>query len=365
MKKLLTSLSILACLSFATKAQIITVDNNVNSAAMYTDLQTAIDNANAEDTIYVSGSETSYGSIILSKKLTLIGAGFEPNNQLGIRSEVSLFTLDVVIQGAITSDPSGSSIIGFYILTTLRISNNDNVNDVTIARNRIGGILGNSSFVASESLNNWLVYNNYFGTSGSASFKNSSNIIISNNIFDKNGTALNSFENSSIIVANNLFIRNSGTNPVDIFSNCERTIFTNNILIALEPGDVSSDCDFCTFNNNISFTSGNNSFNYGTNSASNNLEFTDPLFVDENGDLLFDSAEDYHLSAGSPGKNAGTDGTDIGIYGGLYVWPEGNLSPYINSPFPTVPQIIEMNIENAAVPIDGTLNINLKAKSAN
>ena len=91
----------------------------------------------------------------------------------------------------------------------------------------------------------------------------------------------------------------------------------------------------------------------------------DPLFVNENGDFFFDEAEDYHLSGGSPGKNMGTDGTDIGLYGGIYSWPEGNLTPYIYSPFPSVPQIIEMNIENSAVPIDGTINVNLKAKSAN
>jgi len=37
----------------------------------------------------------------------------------------------------------------------------------------------------------------------------------------------------------------------------------------------------------------------------------DPLFVDKDND-------DYHLQAGSPAKNAGDDGNDMGAYGGSY-----------------------------------------------
>ena len=71
MKKLLLLSIIYIGLMSALKATIITVDNNVNSPADYTDLQTAIDAATAGDTIYVAGSNTTYGAKNVTKKLNI------------------------------------------------------------------------------------------------------------------------------------------------------------------------------------------------------------------------------------------------------------------------------------------------------
>jgi len=63
---------------------------------------------------------------------------------------------------------------------------------------------------------------------------------------------------------------------------------------------------------------------------------------------------DYHLKADSPGKNAGKDGTDIGIYGGSYPWKEGSL------PFNPHYQKIQVAPKTDN---QGNLNVNIMVKA--
>ena len=62
----------------------------------------------------------------------------------------------------------------------------------------------------------------------------------------------------------------------------------------------------------------------------------------------------FHLRPGCLGKNAGTDGTDLGIYGGSFPWKNGSLPPN--------PHIQTKNISSATDPI-GNLNVNIKVKA--
>ena len=61
-----------------------------------------------------------------------------------------------------------------------------------------------------------------------------------------------------------------------------------------------------------------------------------------------------HLRPNSPLHNAGTDGTDIGIYGGLFPWKEGSVpfNPHIQTK--TIGNITDGN---------GNLQINIKVKA--
>ena len=96
------------------------------------------------------------------------------------------------------------------------------------------------------------------------------------------------------------------------------------------------------------------------NTGVNNQIDVDPLFVNVSS-TTFDYAYDYHLQATSPGKNAGTDGTDIGIYGGAYPFPSGGEVPWQTSIKPYMPQILEMNVLNAVIPLNDTLQVQVKA----
>lgn len=66
-------------------------------------------------------------------------------------------------------------------------------------------------------------------------------------------------------------------------------------------------------------------------------------------------AYNYRLTATSPGHNAGTDGTDIGPFGGVDPLP--NLYGT-----PPVPQIKIFNITNSVVTPNTPLEIYVKAK---
>ncbi len=52
------------------------------------------------------------------------------------------------------------------------------------------------------------------------------------------------------------------------------------------------------------------------NTSVNNLFQTNPLFLNSSASNIHDN--NYRLYAGSPGKNYGTDGSDVGFYGGEF-----------------------------------------------
>src|SRR5579864_1459109 len=90
-------------------AHVITVSNNAVNAGKYTNLQTAVNAASSGDTIYVSGSPTSYGAITISTpRLTLIGAGY---NATGLQYNYSSIVDYFYFSGAVKK----TSIQGFYV----------------------------------------------------------------------------------------------------------------------------------------------------------------------------------------------------------------------------------------------------------
>jgi len=117
MKKQIFFLTVL-CIYAYTNAIVWTVSNNPvdSAAAQYSELQEAIDAAAASDTIYVSGSPNTYGSITITKQLILIGAGYNPDNQFDLKSQVETITLEIGMDGFgnPVSTPSYSKFDGFF-----------------------------------------------------------------------------------------------------------------------------------------------------------------------------------------------------------------------------------------------------------
>jgi hypothetical protein len=72
------------------------------------------------------------------------------------------------------------------------------------------------------------------------------------------------------------------------------------------------DADTNSFQNNLSLN---------CDSVFVNASFTSSVGCGKNYTELYD----YKLKTTCPGKNAGTDGSDIGIYGGNYPWKEGGV----------------------------------------
>jgi hypothetical protein len=337
---------------------ILIVNNNPNNPGNYTNLQDAIDAASPEDTILVSGSETYYSGatpgtyISINKPLTLIGAGYNPYTQYRLASKLYgiNFTSDA------ENDPSYSTIMGFYISGNIN-ANGSYINYINIHRNRIDGDIEFNNGTYSNwnywSIRNNIIYmiSNYNLNPGLA------NSNIENNIIRYRVHNLNT---GSIIFSNNIFT--CGTYYENVFlvdvSYCQ---FINNIFFG---GSYYSEPINCTFTNNIIYGYNNayGSFNCTTNTCENNFVDSDPVFVSVS-DYFFNYSYDYHLDTGSPGLAAGTDGTDIGIYGGLYPFPGGELVPWQTSAMPTLPQIYKMNVLNPTLPIDGTLQVKIEATS--
>jgi hypothetical protein len=116
----------------------------------------------------------------------------------------------------------------------------------------------------------------------------------------------------------------------------------------------------------------------GTNTGTGNLFNVDPQFTTPSSvsivlDYTYTNPSvgpfaDFHLLSSSPGLNYGTDGTNIGIYGGNYSWIDGSTtdSRYRYFAMPNqVPHMIQMDISNPSLPINGTLNVNFNAKTQN
>ena len=129
--------------------------------------------------------------------------------------------------------------------------------------------------------------------------------------------------------------------------NTKYSLFENNIFVFTYHLNYVSNSNFLnnSFNEEITFP-------YGTNVGTNNFPYygISGTFLNADGGQ-FSYSKDYHLQESFPGKNGGTDGTDIGIYGGQYPWKEGSI--------PFNPHIQLKNI-SGNTDQNGNLNVNIK-----
>jgi hypothetical protein len=334
------------------------------------------------DTIYVHGSPFNYPAITISKRLVLIGSGYNPNNQFGQPTNISTISF---FRDTGVNNPSGSVITGFNVTSFINLANTTLLptNNVRLFRNRINGItLFNSSMYS----DGWLIYNNLItsyidGGATSRTSASSTNILIANNIFDD--FYIYRFNSNTILVDHNIFLGDGSSGNIWL---CYNVIFTNNIFVRTTGTIFTSGISgpvFCTFNNNLSnqstispagsysptndFVSTFLGTGGGSNTGGGNFIGVDPLFESVSNLNTYVNSANYRLRSTSPYRNAGTDNTDLGIYGGAYPFPSGGTpgSIYDTSPMPPVPQISELNILNATVPVNGTLNVNLRARVNN
>jgi hypothetical protein len=343
------------------KAAVLTVSNNPNSPGQYTTITAAITAASNNDTLYIHASATSYGGFTIGKKLTIIGAGWDGRfYQLGqLKSQVGQINLDNVNP----NNASGTIIMGLYVNGSL-VSNTNNVpfvTNVTIDRCFIGGVGGASLRTASTAQNgdntNWTIKNCIIDafldlyTNGNvvtnciikdmrSGSETSSNIFTNNIIWSNQSNILGNLNNA--IVSNNIFF-NSGS-----------TLFT---LTTAGNGN--------TYNNNI-FFGYTGAIPQGNNSGSNNQINISPQFINApttgaTTPVLANAPNfNWDLQTSSPGQNAGTDGTDIGVFGGA-----NPFNVFSITGITTLPQITQMNINNSTIPVNGVLNVNVIAKKRN
>ena len=163
---------------------------------------------------------------------------------------------------------------------------------------------------------------------------NYTNIVISNSII----AIMHNFvsTSSTILIANTILFGDTNW----AFSGIS---LQNNIIVTNQNNNGPN-----SVYNNI-FTGANN-FPSVSNQSGNweNVTLSD-LFVNQP-ENKWDPSYDYHLK--NPNNYIGTDGSQVGIYGGLFPW----------NPVPSNPQIIESKV-NPTTTNDGKLNFQIKAEA--
>ncbi len=342
MKKRFT-LFFLICLTPAIFATVRTVDNNTNAVAQFTNLQTAIDSSMVGDSIYVIGSPTNYGNITITKKLIILGSGYNvQGTPYNFNSIVTNITIDSLNGG---SQVSGLTFKGLRITGSINSGSNTSFlkSNITIKRCRLDGyssVLGNGWVVNGNIINSALTLNNH------------SNLIISNNIIYG---YISTSNDATVLISNNDFIKSSNGGLYSVTN----ALISNNIfyqIASFSTYDINN-----TFNKNIGYHATNViTLPPANNTGSGNISNTNPNFKDvpTTASTSYETTYDYTLNAGSPAINAGTDGTNLGVFGGST--PAANTTGAT-----TLPQIEVFDVNNSLVPKDGTLHIHLKARQQN
>lgn len=322
-------------------------------------LQAGIDAASDGDTLYLHGTNISYGDATVSNKdLVIIGAGFGNNLQNGTNAKSIIGTISFQNYNGIKN----ITLVGILMLEPkCGNDNNNTVNILTIERCGVRPDGSTNNFLRCNTL--------FFKQSVLGDQPNEStyfNPVVKANAYFSNSVLQGNFNGaylSSSRFENNIF-KKSGNYNIYYYGRIDgingTSIFTNNIFFEQYGIFVSN----CTFNNNIFETLGSLE---NSNTGAGNLFNTPAQMVAVGGKYStmaradFSTAVDYKLTPESAGKNAGTDGKDIGIYGGTNPIP---LELRING-VPALPRITQLTLKNMSVAPGGTLEIELKAEKVN
>ena len=318
------------------KAQNLIAIQNGGEPEFYTSLDSAVTNAIGGDTIYIPGGTFMNNSILeIDKELHLIGVGHNPDSTL-ITHMTYLWSSIRLKYGSSYSTFEGFYLTGEFIIGGSPSDQYDaNVNHLKISRVNCGNI------IFGKNCSGWDLYENVIRgiITTVNSFPRSQFNFFSNNIFCEGVCC---FEDSQF--NNNIFIKGGyWANNVHTFTNC---IFQNNVFL----DGIGNEITGCVFDNNLLY----HIFSLPTGSLGSNNIFLgyEPwnVFVDYPGGI-FDYSYNFHLIPAGYGINAGSDGTDIGIYGGMFPWKEGSLPPNPHIQYKLIQQSTDQN---------GNLNVNIK-----
>ena len=334
------------------KAQVFVIERG-SSFLTYKTIGTAINALQDDDILYIppgvhdiagmtwkgyNGAGNFTNTLAITKKVTIIGAGYwVPDKSSTIAnsgSGVGVFVL--------TENASGSVITGIRFETELRF---DHVSNIQM--DRCGA--NQATYFGGTGENNILTECTFSPiTKGSSSYRSGGSgvSVVANKCTFWSTTT--QFHSSTVWNSNFFMISYSNNN----YFVADNSYFWNNIFIHNDPTNVlSSNRNFglqqvnnSVFNNNLWVSVGAID-SHGSNTFTKNMTATsvDNVFTNY-------SAGDYRLLSTCVGKNAGTDGTDVGIY--------GTQVPFKTNRLPFVPHII-MDKKLLYTDGDGKLPVNI------
>lgn len=282
------------------------------------------------DTIYLPGGNLPYPTTI-NKGLVIYGAGHYP--------DFSEVTSPTILNGGLNigADADNLKMEGLQINGNLNFAFNSKIDSVEIRRCRITGSLNyqyssGSNFCEDNTIYQCVVdgdviLSNTAGGNLSNSYVrrvvNGTNWGLSNNIFSfTGGGPLQNLNNS--FISGNIFLFSGGSVYTGGLNNFAYNVFLSTPAV------------------------GNSVFENNYNEVD-----LDGFFVNQSG-FTFSYDEDYHLS--DPASFPGVDGTEVGLYGGLYPYKEGAV--------PSNPHFIFKDIDIQTNP-SGQLNVNIQVEAQN
>ncbi|MEL7531929.1 MAG: hypothetical protein AAFN10_11500, partial [Bacteroidota bacterium] len=286
----------------------------------------------------IEGSQQDYGSLVITKRLVIIGPGYftaeNPCTPMSLDAVVNDFSLEPTVTADPFTGAAGTEIRGlsFNSNSTSRID--ISVSNVIIAQCRIR----TEVYFPDNLTSGTQVMQCYFDGDGlgSTSTNTGLNVTFVNNIVDN---SFNIVDNSSGVIRHNLFLGNSFN--VEVFN-----------------GEIRSNIATSTNSFTIS-TTGAGTLSHNTGGAGqfgtadgNNTAAANTLFITSNS-----TDGQYQLLASAIlVKDNAHDGTDRGPFGGSL--------PYVLSGVPNIPFIkdLETNAPNyPSIP----LNVFIQAQSGN
>jgi hypothetical protein len=362
--KLLVSILFLSMVLCA-DATVHTVSNDPNKPAEFSSPTTALAAAQPGDTLYVYNSLSNYGNLLITKSITLIGAGFNTRKEMFSKTifnniDLATGTLNnVEINGIVCSniEVNPSAVYNF----------SDFIIRNCVVLSSISSIGGNGPPCGST-LNNWLIENCYTVSFGFASNQSCvpASPAVTGFLIRKSTIVTMGYQKSDMIFLNcQIGANGSGCyfayNQNDVFNNC---IFLNSNF------EQSGSNTGNVFNNCLTYQTTYPSPNYDLNTwtggasgtATNCIINQNPLWVTPPQAIFYITAAgspcvwDPVLMGGSPAHNAGSDGTDIGL--------TGSLSPYNFHAEPDIPVVRRFQLVNSVVPPNGTVTIKVTATKA-
>jgi hypothetical protein len=272
-----------------------------SGASQFTDAYNA---ATDGDTIYLPGGVFNTFPNF-NKRLVIYGAGFHPDS-------VSVTTA-TVLNGGITFQASSDSshFEGIEINGPISTSSNHKIDKLVISRCKFDGITFNGDL--STPCNNVTIKECII--LGNISLNNASFCDITNNLIQER---IYNGENNTIL--NNILFYNYGISSYYTINNCDNSLIANNVFLRTFPNSVWNTTEFSTFSNNVfAMTPA-----FGSNTFTSNYYNVDlsTFFVNQSGNTP-DFYHDYNLV--NPSTYVGLDGSEVGLFGGLFPFKDGTL----------------------------------------
>lgn len=359
-------LFLFAAFTLPLSATIHTVSKNPALPAQFEEIEDAIQAASAGDTIYVYPTTVvwAYGIVTIDKPVILFGGG-----ALGGGTGHAPTILGGIKINSDNVTVSGFKLYGLQTGSVEQPVNNIAITDCAIHRSGLSGENGAPIYLDLQIYGNNLLFENCLLQDGSIYEleilnKHPSGIVVRGCLFFDISLKIKGIP--ELIVENNVFIGTQSSKNAFMIQGQygensswgSSVAIRNNIFYKLNPvyTDGTNSTAGAAYQNNIAYLTTGAIPNYGLSSG--NLNETDPFFenVPADGTDAFYLAHSYQLQNTSPGKNAGTDGTDIGVWGGL-----SPLNKFFEAPLPRVTKI---KLSNHTTPPGTQVELTIQATKA-